>query len=271
MIPKIIHYCWLSGEEYPQDIKNNIASWKVLLPDYEFILWDSERIDTLKSVWINQALAYKKFAFASDYIRLYAVYTYGGIYLDCDVEVLKSFDDLLELPYFIGAQSNGLIEAAIFGSEKRAQWLLSCMQHYENRSFVKDDGNLDMVVLPRIMKSRIERIKHIFLMDPIQIQQKNLFRDNQDSLFMFPSDYFSVKDFLSGKVSITENTYTIHHFNSSWLPYLSKIRRKVIRLLGVGNTEKLISFFKLRKLRIFYKGLKRGSGASVIFKYFFKR
>ncbi len=149
MIPKIIHYCWLSGQEYPQDVKNNIASWKAILPDYEFMLWDWERSETLKCVWIQQALENKKYAFAADFIRLYAVYTYGGIYLDSDVEVLKSFDDLLNLPYFIGAEYNinKRIEAAVFGSEKKTKWLLISMEYYNNRPFVKEDGNFDMLLL----------------------------------------------------------------------------------------------------------------------------
>ena len=94
-IPKIIHYCWLSGTPFP-DLENRcIESWKKYLPDYELILWDKERIKEIHSSWIDSAIAQKKWAFAADYVRLYALYNYGGIYLDCDVEVLKSFDELL--------------------------------------------------------------------------------------------------------------------------------------------------------------------------------
>lgn len=181
MIPKIIHYCWLSGEEYPQDVKKNIASWKVMLPDYEFMLWDGKRLDSPKSVWIQQAVENNKFAFASDLIRLYAVYTYGGIYLDSDVEVLKSFDDLLYLPYFIGTESNCSIEAAIFGSEKKSQWLLIAMEYYNKRSFVKENGHFDMILLPIILKSRIEPIKNITIMEVSQVQEPDLLRKNEDT------------------------------------------------------------------------------------------
>src|SRR5690606_40794226 len=106
MIPKKIHFCWLSGDEYPDLIKKCVNTWKEKLPDYEFILWDTNRFDLDSNIWVKQAFETKKYAFAADYIRLYAVYNYGGIYLDTDVEVIKSFEDLLDLPYFIVSAGN---------------------------------------------------------------------------------------------------------------------------------------------------------------------
>jgi hypothetical protein len=250
MIPKIIHYCWLSSQEYPQDVKNNIASWKAMLPDYEFMLWDEERSEILNCIWIQEALENKKYAFASDLIRLYAVYTFGGIYLDSDVEVIKSFDKLLKLPYFIGTQYDNDIEAAIFGSEKKSQWLSITMEYYNNRAFVKKDGNFDMTILPTIMKSRIEMIKDIAIMEVSQVNEIDLFLENKDSFFLFPSEYFSPKNLETGKISKTKNTYTIHHFSSSWMPFLSKLRRNAMQTIGLNQTEKLISFLRLRNLRV---------------------
>jgi mannosyltransferase OCH1-like enzyme len=255
MIPKIIHYCWLSGQEYPIDVKNNINSWKAILPDYEFMLWDEEKSEILNCVWIQQALENKKFAFASDLIRLYAVYTYGGIYLDSDVEVLKSFDNLLNLPYFIGTQYDNAIEAAVFGSEIESQWLSITMEYYNNRAFIKEDGNLDMIVLPTIMKSRIELIKNITVMEASQIAEVDFLLKNEDSFFLFPFKYFSPKNIETGEISKTKNTYTIHHFSSSWMPFLSKLRRKIMQTIGLNRTEKIISFLRLRKLRISLKSL----------------
>ena len=82
MIPKRIHLCWLSGDPYPQKIQKCIDSWKVHLPDYEIMLWDLKRFDIAQVPWVEQAFRVKKYAFAADYIRLYALYNYGGIYLD---------------------------------------------------------------------------------------------------------------------------------------------------------------------------------------------
>ena len=89
MIPKIIHYCWLSRDEFPPLIKTCIDTWKEQLPDYEFILWDTNRFKLESNIWVQQAFDTKKYAFAADYIRLYAIYNFGGIYLDTDIEVLK--------------------------------------------------------------------------------------------------------------------------------------------------------------------------------------
>lgn len=100
MIPKIIHYCWLSGDPVPQNLQDYMATWKAKLPDYEFILWDRNRFDLHSSEWVRQAFEARKYAFAADYIRLYAVYHYGGIYMDMDIEVVKPFDELLDSPYF---------------------------------------------------------------------------------------------------------------------------------------------------------------------------
>lgn len=255
MIPKIIHYCWLSGQEFPQDIQNNLDSWKVMLPDYEFMLWDKQRSEVVDCIWIQQALEHKKYAFASDLIRLYAVYTHGGIYLDCDVEVLKSFDDLLSLPYFIGTEHTKEIEAAVFGSAKKAEWLSIIMEHYKNRTFVKDDGSLDMAVLPTIMRLRIQLIKKITVLEIAQMQEIATLLKNEASFFVFPFEYFSAKNHETGKISKTKNTYTIHHFSSSWMPFSSKLRRNVMRTIGIHHTEKIISALKLRELRIYIKSL----------------
>lgn len=96
MVPKVIHYCWLSGDPYPRLIKQCMKTWKEKLPDYEFVKWDLNRFSLGKSLWVKSAFEAKKYAFAADYIRIYALYHFGGIYLDCDVQVLKSFNELLE-------------------------------------------------------------------------------------------------------------------------------------------------------------------------------
>ena len=248
MIPKIIHYCWLSGEEYPKKVKSNIATWKKVLPDYEFILWDRGKADSLEIIWVEQAIEKKKFAFAADLIRLYALYNHGGIYLDSDVEVIKSFDDLLSRPYFFGAQHNDLIEAAVFGAVKNSDWLLDCMAYYKDREFVKKDGKLDMTVLPRVMKVQMENTKEIRLLSSQEATVAPSSDRSQNTLIVFPFDYFCAKNFETGQISVTKNTYTIHHFDSSWLPFFSKMRRGAVRVIGHKSTERFISILRLRSL-----------------------
>ena len=151
MIPKIIHFCWMSGDPYPPQIQRCINSWKKVLPEYEIWLWDVKRFDINSSIWVKQAYDAKKYAFCADYLRLYALYNYGGIYLDSDVEVIKSFDDLLHLPYFIGYESKKYLEAAVIGSEKQNLFLFKILQYYTNRSFRLSSGEQDLLILPKIM------------------------------------------------------------------------------------------------------------------------
>src|SRR5574344_2105661 len=161
MIPKIIHLCWLSGDKYPTKIAKCIASWTKHLPDYEIMLWDTKRFDLNSSNWVKQAFEAKKYAFAADYIWFYALYHYGGIYLDSDVEVLKSFNPLLDLPYFVGAEKAGTPEAAIMGAEKGLPWIRKCLDYYNDRNFIKDDGSYDIRKLPEIMVEQITQVQPI--------------------------------------------------------------------------------------------------------------
>ena len=118
-IPKIIHYCWLSNDPVPAQLQAYMKTWHQLMSDYEFIKWDFTRFEKASSCWVSEAFDNKKYAFAADYIRMYALYTMGGIYMDMDVEVLKSFDDLLDRKYFLCYERGSIHpEVATFGVEK---------------------------------------------------------------------------------------------------------------------------------------------------------
>lgn len=157
MIPKIIHYCWFSGDEYPPLIKKCIKSWKKRLPDYEIKLWDANSFDFDSVPYVKDALAHKKYAFVSDYIRLYALYNYGGIYLDSDVLVYKRFDDLHDLRFFTGVEYRSgeeikyWLEAAIMGSEPHNEDIRKCMLHYETKPFIRPDGHYEMTPAPDVI------------------------------------------------------------------------------------------------------------------------
>jgi len=212
MIPKIIHYCWLSGEKYPDLVIRCIDSWKRILRGYEFRLWDLNRFDTDSSIWVKEAVACRKYAFAADYIRLYALYNYGGIYLDSDVEVLHNFDDLISLPYFVGKEnSRHGIEAAVIGAVKGCEWIGRCLAYYEGRHFITDRKSLSMNVLPEIM-THILTPEYTFK----DISSVNEFHTSDKIICRFPVDYFSPKSYVTKKITITRNTRTIHHFAGSW-------------------------------------------------------
>lgn len=252
MIPKILHLCWLSGDPYPAKIAKCIESWKKHLPDYEIMIWDTQRFDLNKSQWVKQAFENKKYAFAADYIRFYALYHYGGIYLDSDVEVLKNFDDLLHLPYFMGAEKAGTIEAAILGAEKGMDWVKFCLDYYNEKSFIMPDGNLDIRKLPEIMVDEIQKrkpIKHISSAKLKDIETK----DFQKNVVVMPDEFFSPKVFDSREVLVTPNTYTIHHYQNSWFSPKAKIyyrtRSLLIRIFGyklIYKAERILFPYKFK-------------------------
>lgn len=229
MIPKKIHYCWLSDDEMPEKLQKCIDSWYKYLPDYEFIKWDLTRFTLDKSIWVKQAFERKKYAFAADYIRLYALATEGGIYLDSDVEVLKSFDSLLHLPYFICEENSPQgIEAAIIGAEKGTTWILKSLEYYTEKQFIKEDGGYNTTVLPSILKNVIiNNFKIQMINSPFDFIYEN------NVVCVFPSEYFSPKNYVTKKIFITPQTFSIHHFSGSWQPLWKKILLRIYVPLSV--------------------------------------
>lgn len=222
MIPKIIHFCWLSGDPFPNEIAECLVSWKTVLKEYELWLWGKKPVDCLglhviekpfdvdAILWCKQAYEAKKYAFAADYIRVYAVYTYGGIYLDSDVMMYKSFDDLLSLPYFLGEDAFHCFEPAIFGAEKGTLWVKEVLDRYVGIEFINKDGSLNMRGLPVVFHDRLCS-KYSF--EYSSTKDNYLYKD--DVIRIFPSDYFNSRNFIEPIRS--KDTYCSHHFVGSWL------------------------------------------------------
>ena len=242
-IPKIIHFCWLSKDPYPELVQRCIQSWKEKLPDYELMLWDMNRFDIHSVPWVEQACSVKKWAFAADYIRLYALYNYGGIYLDSDVEVLKSFDDLLDRPYFFGKEhtpdrieNQNSIEAATMGAEKELPFIKTAMSFYEKNEFCGKNGFLNTTTLPTILARTLKN-------HPMDV---------------LPMDFFSPKNTRTLELQITKNTYSIHHFNGSWHSIAQQkhvaLRTKLCKIFGEKLGEALGSVFALF-INVRYEGL----------------
>ena len=96
MIPKIIHYCWFGRNPLPQSAIKCINSWKKFFPDYEIKEWNEQNFDVNIIPYTSEAYQAKKYAFVSDYARMWVLYNYGGIYFDTDVEVIKPMKDIVE-------------------------------------------------------------------------------------------------------------------------------------------------------------------------------
>lgn len=227
-IPKIIHLCWLSGDPFPEYIQKCLDSWKKHLPDYEIWLWDTKRFDVNSTIWTRQAFERKKYAFVADYIRLYALYNHGGIYLDSDVLMYKSFNDLLSLPYFFGLDYTESFEAAVIGAQKGTRWIGDVLEHYENRRFVKEDGSLDMMPLPRVFLETLREKYKFYLLKRLEPYQ-----ETQGALFLFHQDFFNSRSSIGPRQ--TKRSYCAHFYAGSWCAksntWKDKIKRNIPRWL----------------------------------------
>lgn len=221
MIPKIIHLCWLSGDPYPEIIQKCINSWHEYLPDYELRIWDTKAFDVNSVLWTKQAFEAKKYAFAADYIRLYALYNYGGIYLDSDVLVYKSFNDLLDLPYFIGQDFIGAFEPAIIGCEKGTRWIKDVLDFYDNRPFVNADGTYNIKNLPIVFFERLFA-KYNFK----SICRKEDFDYDSNTINLFDKDYFNSRDNVD--IIHTDKSYCSHWFAASWSKHSVSVKDRLI-------------------------------------------
>lgn len=242
-IPKIIHYCWLSGEPFSSEIQACIESWHKYMPEFEYKLWDMNSFDVNSVHYVRQAVDKKKWAFASDYIRLWALYNYGGIYLDSDIEVLKSFTPLLSEKAFTGFEVGGRVAAWIFGSESRNSIIGKLLTFYENKQFINADGSLDMTPNTLPVTNTFAKMG---LVDSNVTQRL-------DNITVFSSDYFSPFNPWTKEKRITTNSYAMHLFKGSWMNdkndalFLENIEYNLYRLL-TNNPE-------VKKMNIYGAGL----------------
>lgn len=213
MIPKIIHYCWFSEEKKPIFIQRCIKSWYNILPDYKIICWDSDSFDFDRIPYVREAFKQKKWAFVSDYIRFYALYKYGGIYLDSDVEVKKRLDLFLDANFFCGTEAfyneNGELgginpDAAQFGSCPGSPILKDCLDYYENNEFVIPKEGITQIVTSPVLLGKVLMKYGYLYKDEYQVLKNNI--------IIYPNSVLSNIHTPSKKES-----YTIHHFANFWI------------------------------------------------------
>ena len=247
-IPKIIHYCWFGENPLPELAQKCIASWKKYLPDYEIKEWNEENYDVRKIPYTAQAYDSKKYAFVSDYARFDILYQYGGLYFDTDVEVIKPLDEILKRGAFAGVESAGALAAGLgLASPAASPIYKEILDSYKNSSFIRNDGSMDLTTV-------VTRVSDIF--------KKHGFTDKNeiqkvDGITVYPSDYFCPKDYVSGNINITQNTYTVHWYDGSWLSPLDLEMQNYIKktLSKYGNSKKstfLIVFYRFIKSLLYF-------------------
>ncbi|HZH58310.1 MAG TPA: capsular polysaccharide synthesis protein [Metabacillus sp.] len=237
-IPKIIHYCWFGRKEKPEIVKKCIESWESHLSGYEIKEWNENNFDIRSNIYVKEAYESEKFAFVSDYARVYALYNFGGIYLDTDVEVFKSFDDLLHHESFWGFEQENYIATSTIGAEKGNKLIKLFLDAYKDKGFIKDNGSYDDLTNVAVITKILENIG----------LKKNGELQNFDKLGTFyPQTYFSPYDYINCRKLITENTYTIHYFYKSWLPLPARLKTNMkvglSRIIGGENILKLRKLF----------------------------
>ena len=213
MIPKIIHYIWLGGNPLPELAEQCIASWQKYMPDWQIMAWTEANFDVDSApLYVQQAYAARKFAFVSDYVRLWALEQYGGVYLDTDVEVLRSFESLLVDTAFVGMEESKahLPATCVMGCEAHCKWVKDMLALYDGIEFVKHDSSLDLT-------TNVQRMGEVMMKEVHEDKYwKQILYIDKWGLRVYTHDYFS--PITSTRVMRkTKNTYAIHRFAGSWV------------------------------------------------------
>ncbi len=235
MIPHIIHYFWLGGLPKPESVEKCIASWRKYCPDFEIREWNESNYDVNKHPYMESAYKEKRWAFVPDYGRLDVMYQYGGIYLDTDVEVLKDLSPLCEYKAFKGFENSKFVnDGQGFGCEPGMPIFKEMMACYDGEEpYEMIDGKKSYIESPRLCTKVLLRYGLI----------QNGARQVVEDIQIFPREYFCPLDFDTGRMNITGNTYSVHHFTASWHgkngQIYIKVRQLLCRVFGVDRGKEI--------------------------------
>lgn len=234
-IPKIIHYCWFGNKPLPKSCSKLIASWKKQLPDYTIMLWNEKSFDVTQSAYVENAYRAGKYAFVSDYARLFALKTYGGIYFDTDIEVVRNFDHLLDgYGAVFGFESGEKVMTAFMAAQPEHPIISEFFAAYADRTFDRTKLEPNTVILTEILKRR------------------GLVPNNEKQVLgadavVFPLDHFQAYDFSKATLCLTDHTCTIHRCFGSWCSLQERLVFAGKRVLGTLLSEE--SYNRLKRLK----------------------
>ncbi|MFD2305640.1 glycosyltransferase family 32 protein [Enterococcus termitis] len=244
MIPKIIHYCWFGKKEKNKAIQQAISLWKEKLPDYEFIEWNEQNFDVESFSYAKEAYKEGKMAFVSDVARIYALQHYGGVYLDTDIEIKKSFSNLLtNKEVILGFENKGkyLMTGFMAGKKNHFIWQ-DLLDYYKKQSFIQKDGGLDLTPNTKILTDYLVARG---------LQCNNHLQTLASQICIYPENFFSAYNFKYMEEISDHSTYTVHHCYASWMPSKNRARfwlkRKIIRLIGHGQYKNIYRFMSNQK------------------------
>lgn len=252
MIPKVIHYCWFGGNQLPKSAVKCINSWRKFFPDYEIKEWNETNFDVNIIPYTSEAYRLKKYAFVSDYARLWILYRYGGVYFDTDVEVIKGFDDILTVGPFMGCENPatkgttstqsciapgfalGVNPGLGLGAHPGLGLYKELIDFYENFHFLDDQGNI---------------VKHTIVSVVTDLLCKKGLKNTSEiqfvgGVYIYPDDYFCPYSQITGKLTLTNNSHSIHLYDGSWLDRKGKISLLMRKYMGI---QVFMFFCKLRR------------------------
>lgn len=246
---KTIHYCWFGRGEMPPLAIKCIESWRKFLPDYEIKEWNEDNFDIHCTPYVEEAYNARKYAFVSDYARFYILYKYGGLYFDTDVELIRPMDEIIAKGPFMGVENNGLDHSQLsrklsrgeyyvnpglgMGAEAGMESYKEMLNDYQQSHFILPDGkmNTDNVV------SRMTRVlqRHgLKITDEIQ---------QVADITIYPKDWMCPIRITDGKMTITPNTVSIHHYAASWTSPTHRLLRKIVLAIGGVKLKNFLSKF----------------------------
>lgn len=226
MIPKVIHYCWFGKNKIPDQYKTFMKTWEEYCPDYEIVQWNENNFDVSSNPYCMEAYKAGQWAFVSDYARLKIIYEEGGIYLDTDVELVRNIDALLQNKAYIGFQNDYEVNTGLgFGAERHNPAIGTMLAMYGHRHFADNNGGYDRVPCPAtntaaLLACGLKNGKT----GSRQIQRL-------DGITIYPEEYFNPMNWNNGKIQLTENTYTIHHYAGSWSSAQTKKMARIKKIM----------------------------------------
>ncbi|MDO4752891.1 MAG: CDP-glycerol glycerophosphotransferase family protein [Candidatus Saccharibacteria bacterium] len=228
---KTIHYIWFGKKPLSSSAKKCIKSWQKYMPDYRIVRWDETNFDINENRYCMEAYENGQYAFASDYARLKILYENGGVYFDTDVELLKPIPEKFLQTGFLAKENKKRIATGLgFACKKGDETIEKMLDDYNDINFINQDGNFDKTPCPKR-------------------NTKSLKDGLRSSIVVLDSDYMNPRDNKTGVTKITKNTFSIHHYDASWLTDNDK-KRKIKRYNDVKKYGKIIGLFKYKVGRI---------------------
>jgi len=241
-IPKIVHYCWFGKGNIPEKEKTCIATWKDAFPDYEFKLWTEDNFNYKDCDFAKQAYENKKYAFVSDYARAKLLYEFGGVYLDTDVKVLRSFTDVLNnCSGLVGFERRAFIGTAVIACDKGNDSIKELLGYYETHDFVQKDGSFDNIANVSILTDILKE-KGLVLGGEKQVV---------NNFLVTPREYFYPKKLSEKDFNVTNQTYAIHMCSNSWLT--ERERKRGNNKIWIGIVRPVLRKFRALGIKIIGK------------------